>query len=366
MSATNDCVRLTKCALDATPSGDIVLRGVLDPKTIHCIKVDDYQREVLPLSSLSNIANALKNGRQVPDVTIGMRGGDYVERDGVFTLKDEVYVIDGLQRLSSATHVMRTGGNLDPHLGAIVYFNTTRNTENELFRILNTSQTKLAPSVLIRGVKETNVAIEMMFNLCFDKSFAMSGKICWQQRMKRGELITAMQLLRVTNILHSSFGPTLATRWDEACRGAERIMKTVGRTTMRENIKTYFEVLDSGFGIRSLSFKEGATHLRSGFMQALALMLAHHKNFWDGSRKLVIAADNRRKLSNFPMNDPNVQKLATSNQKGQMLLYRFLVDHMNSGKRTHRLVAFKKSDPIIVRDDADDIEVVRKSQGLSA
>lgn len=361
-AAATEAVRLTKAALDETSKGDIVLRGVLDPKTFHLIGVDTYQREILPLSSLSGLVDAFAAGAQVPDVTLGMRGGGYVEHDGAFTLRNDTYVIDGLQRLSAAAHVMRTARNPEPHLGAVVYFNTTRASECDLFRVLNTSQAKLSPGVLLRNLKDTNTAIDMLIMLCHDKSFALAEKVCWNQRMKRSELITAMSFLRAVNILHSTFGPGLSSRYDEAARGSEKIMRTMGRTTMRDNTKTFFEVIDSAFGIRSLSFKQGATHLKGGFLTALALVLAHHRNFWDSNKKLVIAPDMRRKLATFPINDNAVRSLATSNQKGQTLLYRFLIDHFNKGKHIHRLVPFKKSDQAKMAEEADVIEDDRASR----
>lgn len=361
-ATTTDAVKLTKAALDDTPKGDIVLRGVLDPRTLHLIKVDDYQREILPLSSLSGLVDAFAANAQVPDIVLGMRGGGFLERDGVFTLRNETYVVDGLQRISAAQHVMRTGRNQNPHLGAVVHFNTSRATECDLFRVLNTCQAKLSPGVLLRNLKDSNVAIEMLIMLCHDKSFALAEKVSWNQRMKRSELLTAMSFVRTINILHSSFGPGLSSRYDEAARGAEKLMRGMGRTTYRDNIKTYFEVIDGAFGIRSLQFKQGATHLKGGFLMAMALVMAHHKNFWDANKRLIVTPDVRRKIATFPINDNAVRGLATSNQKGQTLLYRFIIDHLNKGKHIHRLVPFKKADQAKMAEDAEQIEDDRVSQ----
>lgn len=357
-----DPVKLTKAALDETPKGDIVLRGVLDPKTLHLIKVDDYQREILPLSSLSGLVEAFATNTQVPDVTLGLRGGGYAEHKGEFILKNETFVIDGLQRISAAQHAIRTGRNPGPHLGAVVHFNTTRASECELFRILNTCQAKLAPSVLLRNFREHNAAIEMVILLCHDKSFALADRVCWNQRMKRSELITAMTFLQSIAVLHSSFGPGRACRVDEVARGIEKTMRIVGRTTIRENVKIFYEVIDAAFGIRSLQFKAGATHLRGGFLSALALTIAHHRNFWDENRKLVITPDMRRKLASFPINTEAVRGLAASNAKGQTLLYGFLVNHLNSGKRVNKLVPFKKSDSVSMAEDGDDLEEDRAAR----
>ncbi len=353
----SDFVRLTRAAIDDGPNGDIVVRGVIDPSTFHLIKIDTYQREILPLSSLSSLVEAFAANKQVPDITLGLRGGDFREKNGEFELKADTYVIDGLQRISSAQHAMRTNRNAAPHLGAIVHFNTTRASEDLMFRILNTRSVKLSPNILIRNLKDTNVAIDMLMNLCHDRSFSLADRVCWNQRMKRGELMTALTFISSIAVLHSSFGSIRSSRWDDIARGLERTMRTVGRTTMRENIRVFYEAIDAAFGVRELKDKEGATQLRGGFLQALALVVAHHRNFWDDNRKLTISADMKRKLGSFAIEKEAVKGLAGGNAKGRTMLYRFIVDHLNSGKRVHRLVPFKKSDPIQVSDDADVIDI---------
>ncbi len=131
---------------------------------------------------------------------------------------------------------------------------------------------------------------------------------------------------------------------------------------MRDNIAIFYEVIDAAFGIRSLQWKAGATHLRGGFLAALALTFAHHRNFWDANRKLVITPDIRRKLASFPINTEAVKGLAASNAKGQTLLYGFLINHLNSGKRINKLVPFKKSDTVSMAEESADIEEDRTAQ----
>lgn len=355
-----DSIKITRGALDELTTGEIVLRGVLDPKSLHLIKTDDYQREVLPMNSLNSLMDAMRRSTPVPDVTLGMRGGSYLEREGALFLQDDTYVIDGLQRISAALHLIRSGQVESPHLGAVVYFNTTRESETEIFRILNTSQLKLSPNVLVRNYREAYSSIDMLFGLTQDRSFVLCNRICWQQRMRRQELLTAFTLLKTSNLLHATFGPGRSSRLIESIKGSEKLISSVGRARMRENLKIFFDVIDSAWGIRSVAFKEGAAYLKSGFLFALAMVLANHKNFWE-DRKLVVNADMKYKLSIFPVNDPQVKGLAASGGSARRMLFRLLVDHMNSGKRTHRLRAFKESESVEELDRAEVPKTVEAS-----
>jgi hypothetical protein len=109
-------VKVINAALDEVNiQGDgnqIVLRGVLDNDSLDLLQVSEYQREILPQSKIMDLIDAMKTGR-VPDVELGMRGGDYREKDGVFYLQDSVHIIDGLQRISAAKHMLRLLGQGD-------------------------------------------------------------------------------------------------------------------------------------------------------------------------------------------------------------------------------------------------------------
>ena len=349
-----ESIKVVNGALD-TAGSDVVLRGVLDPQSLKLIKVDDYQREVLPITSLSSLVKAFANkASKVPDVTLGARGGNFTEREGAFYLQDDVYVADGLQRISAAMHSMRSNANLAPHLGAVVYFNTSRASEMELFRILNVRRLKLSPNVLVRNMRESNAAVNVLYGLTFDRSWILYDRVCWTQRMRRNELITAVTLLKVVGSLHSTFGPGLSTGVEDLSAAVAKTMDSVGRAAMRENVRTFFDAIDEAWGVRSVSFKEGAVYLRNTFLYSLSLVLAHHQNFWKGS-KLYIPLDLRKKLSTFPVADPSVQGLAGAHGSARMMLYQLLVNHLNSGRRVGRLRPFREVDPISMTPDADEI-----------
>src|ERR1039458_5813962 len=198
-------VKMIHAALDEE-GGEIILRGVVDPASLIHLKVDEYQREILPLSKINVLANAITNG-SVPDIDLGMRGGSFLERDGAFYLQDPVYIVDGLQRTTAAMEVMKK--NVVPHLGATVHFNTTEVWERNRFRVLNVSRVKLSPSILLRNLKVDNEAIEMLYHLCLDSKFVLHNRVCWQQRMQRDHLVQATQLVKAAGFLHSRFGGSL-------------------------------------------------------------------------------------------------------------------------------------------------------------
>jgi hypothetical protein len=353
--SNRETVKILSAALEESSNGDLILRGKLDSKSLHLLLTDDYQREVLPMNSQASLVDAFKNRGRIPDVTLGMRGGNVTDRDGTYYLQDPTYIIDGLQRISVALHLMRIGHVTDPDLGCKTYFNTDHKVESDLFRILNSRGQKLSPNIQIRNLKATNLAVEMLFNLCYDKGFVLYDRVCWNQRMKRTELLTCTTVMKVNGMLHSTFGPGVSSRWEEATAAMEKTMRNiVGRTTMRDNIKTFFEVVDGAWGIKSVAFKEGAPYLRSNFLLSLAQLFAHHKTFWDENRHLSVTTDLRAKLRIFPVNDPQVQSLASAGTTARNLLYRLILDHLNSGKRTRRLVAFKNAEPMAIEEGVEE------------
>ena len=116
--------------LDEEADGEIVLRGRIALESFVHLRVDDYQREVAPLTSQSSILSALKNGDALPDIELGMRGEDYVEgENGMFTLKNAVYIIDGLQRVSTIVHYLAGNPKANIRIGAKLRFNTTKEWE---------------------------------------------------------------------------------------------------------------------------------------------------------------------------------------------------------------------------------------------
>lgn len=101
----------------------LALRGVVDPSSLASIITPPYQREILSPTKILVLKTALIRSR-VPDIDLGMRGDRVIERDGFFYLQDPVFVIDGLQRKTAGAELV-IAGTAQPHIGALVHFNTT-------------------------------------------------------------------------------------------------------------------------------------------------------------------------------------------------------------------------------------------------
>jgi len=345
-----ESVKIVNGALDEFgPRRDIVLRGVLSPDSLRLLQVGPYQREILPLATLKELVEAFEHGGKVPDIELGMRGVSCRDNGGTFYLQDEVYIVDGLQRVTAAGELLKKGKT--PHLGATIHFNTTEPWERERFKVLNADRTKLASNVLYRNAKETSTAVRKLYNLTYDSSFALGakgGRVCWDQRMRREHLLNATTYLKVAAVLHARFGPGRQHGVDELIRGLQKIGDSIGLMVMAENVRTFFEIIDECWGVRSVAFKEGAKYLRGTFLHVLANFFTRHRDFWRGST-LVVDKDLRRKIAQFPVaTDPNVGNLASSGGNARHILYQMLVDHVNSGKRSKRLV-----EDFVVRHGAD-------------
>lgn len=335
-----ETVKFINAALDESESGSIILRGVLSPESFELIRVGPYQREILPTSRVDNLMLAFEHS-SVPDIELGMRGGGFLEKDGsTFYLQDDTYVIDGLQRISAGKRCIKIG-KVVPRLGAVVHFNTTENWERERFRVLNTVHTRLSPNVILRNMGKDYDAIELLQTLCKDSNFILGGKVCWNQRMTRGELISAATLLKSVGFLHAKFGAARTSSINELVPSVQRIYTKLGRGTLRDNIKAYWQVMDECFHVKTVTIKEAAAYLKTGFIFSLAEVFSDHANFWDDA-KLTVSKDLRRKLALFPINDPEVGRLASAGGPAGDILYELLVKHINSGKRTNKLVPSRK------------------------
>lgn len=350
-------IRIINCALDETPKGEIVLRGVVDQDSLVHLKVDDYQREAAPLTALSSIIGALKNGETLPDIELGMRGHTCSERDSTAHLKDSVYIIDGFQRVNGALHFLAQNPGANVRLGATIHFGTTKEWERERFRILNTLRSKVSPNVILRNSKADSPAVSSLYSLSTsDKGFAMCGRVSWNQRMTRGEIISALTMLKVVGLLHSHKVAARSTRVDELVPALDKVADTFGINTLRANTKAFFELVDECWGVKRIQYREGAIYVRGTFLNVLARVISDHHDFWrqPDEKMFVVEASLRRKISLFPINDPQIISLAGGNGKAIDMLYILMRDHVNSGKRTKRLKS-RRGDTVSM-DNNDDLE----------
>lgn len=359
MATDTTAVRVLKGALEDSPTrgGTIVLRGVLDKRTLRHLRVDEYQREALPLASLVGLIEAFKRGDAIPDIELGVRTEKFKSPGDDFVLVDHVWIIDGQQRVNAALHVLAHDPDASIALGAKVHFGTTKAWEREHFRVLNQLRNKVSPNVLLRNQREDSPGIGTLYGLSKnDKTFVLHGKVSWSQRMLRCELLTALQLLKITGMLHSHKAAGRSVSVRDMSRQIDQTCEVVGGVIMRENIKAFFDILDECWGLKLVSYKEMAPYLRGTFLLTLAQVLSDHHDFWQqpDEKRLFVNVDLRRKLAGFPITDPNVANLTSAGGRAGLLLYGMIRDHINSGKRTKHLRArVERAAPVGERDDSE-------------
>lgn len=311
----------------------IVLRGVVDPDSLHAIKIPPYQREILSAQKIQALKRALVESR-VPDVDIGMRGEGMVERDGAFYLQDPVYVIDGLQRITAGRELVEADLHR-PHIGALIHFSTTERFERERFEALNSGQTTLSNNVTLRNLAATSTAAKTMLRITRDKQFVLCGRVSWTQNMHRGDLITAITYYKVVGLTHSHIGPCRGNV-RQIANGLDKVIENVGRNVFMHNVRAFFEMIEATFGIKNVAYRQEAVQLKVAFLRALAGLVSKHENFWNDNR-IEVPDHILRKLATFPIDDPTVRQLAGSAGKATDMLEMMIHDHVNAGKRTRRL-----------------------------
>ncbi|HEY4501468.1 MAG TPA: hypothetical protein VJJ20_00140 [Candidatus Paceibacterota bacterium] len=306
-------IRMESAALDESED-KIVLRGVLTLDSLQHLLIDDYQREELTDRQRADIREALTKGEQLPDIQLGMRGEKHrMIRPNTFSLFDRVYIVDGQQRVVETRNFLSGNPGAAVRLGATVFFNTSKAWEKERFHKLNAKQTKVSPNVLLHNAREENKLIFSLYGLTVNEnSFVMHDRVCWKQNMARGELITALTFLRVANELHRHKAGVLSGGIDLFIPGLDRMGEAVGVQNVRENIRTFWGLIDECWGIRRIHTKGTAPYIKGGFLRTLAKMLSDHHDFWPGEdeKRLHVSKDHRYKLSKFPIGDPEVIRLA--------------------------------------------------------
>lgn len=358
MTSRASYVKVYNAALDDAPDSParVVLRGALDIGTLKFLMVDDYQREAQPMTSQGRIIEALTVGDRLPDVDLGMRGEDFQERDGAFFCKDPTYIIDGVQRISTIIAYCEQNPTAKVSIGAVIHLNTTREWERNRFHKLNNFRSKLSPSVLLRNMKDENSGVRLCYTLSTgDKALPIHGRVAWHQRMRRGDLITALTLCRTIAILHRHKVFSSGTDVDSVGRYMECLVTEIGPQAVRENIRAFFNVIDSCWGIKSVQYKEGAIYMRGAFLSVLAGVLSDHHDFWrgDDEKHLFVNADMQRKIAQFPIHDPEIARLSGSSGAAKQILYILLRDHINKGKKVKRLSSRTAANVADQLDDAD-------------
>lgn len=316
-----------------------VLRGRLDPETLDALLIDDYQREALPGSTVNQIVDGFtQNDGSIPDIDLGMRGHQFHDKgNGVYVLRDPVYIIDGQQRWEAAKKVKADGGQ--PFLGATIHFNTDKEWEVDRFRVLNATRLKVSPNVILRNMRWKHPGIELLHDMSHeDPRFVLNGHVCWQQRMLKMHFTRATTLARAICILHAYLVPGSggSTSPDQITTACDKIFSAVGVSTLKDNTRALFQLLDDAWGVRTISYSSKAPHMKYGFIFALARVIDNHDAFWQGN-KIFVTKDMVHKFKRFNVYDPTVQHFAGGSGQSIRHLYGLLVEHINKGRRTKHL-----------------------------
>jgi hypothetical protein len=325
--------------VDGKKKQSIILRGVIDPSSFPLLKVDPrYQRGVETPAYIRKVMQAFRTHGGCPDVDLGMRGHSFSEPGGDFFLHDDVYIVDGQQRLTAAKRIMEEG--IVPRVGAAIHFDTYYEWEKARFEALNQQKVNVHANILIRNRADENAAIKMLIDLGKDSSYVLHNRVCWGQKMNNEHLLHGKALLNTIGNLHRRFAPQAASsRHAEACVALDRLMARIGRTRFRDNIKTFWNAVDSIFHVRDIQIVSAAPYLKQGFLKAFSRVLSDHQDFWKDT-ELVIPTAIIQKMRSFPLSDPNINMLFGNTGKGQSTLTYHIIEHMNKCKRLYRLRPF--------------------------
>lgn len=355
-------VRILNGALTEQSDGEIVLRGILDPESLGFLHTDDYQREVLVGKGKGGdkMVKVIDEKVHFPDIELGMRGQKFEEeKDGVYTLHNPVFIIDGLQRTSAIKEWMERNPKkkLPVSLGVKVHFGTNYKIEKRLFTIWNgSSRRRVSPNILLRNLRDEHPALLTLYGLTkSEQSFPLCGRVTWTQQAFRSDLLTAMNLVKTVSTLTRRFwkGTYFPARKLKTPGGGnardmlpsqlDAVAKEMSLSKFRTAVVKFYELVDACWGIRNVVYTNKSTHLRGNFLITLAMVLNDHDNFWKGN-DLVIDADFKKRIKSFPVTDPEVARLASAGHMAIILLYDMMVKHLNARRHEgNRLVRRKGS-----------------------
>lgn len=335
---TKEKVILEDAALEKKDNGKgKVLRGRLVPDSLALLKIPDYQREILSGARANALKQAFVEGAAVPDIVLGLRGHKYTQRDDRFFFADEVYIIDGLQRVNAARAALAEGAQ-NVSIGASVLFDTNEPGEREIFYQLNAQRTKLSPSILVRNMRYDNQAIALLHQYATTevkdrgKPFPLYRKICWDQRARKGEVINASSCIKVIARFHGHIVPGGSSAVDAVARSLGTLTEKIGDEQFIANVTTFFETVDEAWTLRDNPVAGPAPWLKETFLSVLARLFSRHSDFWS-ENELKIRMKERRKLHQFSVADPQIIQLAGSSGQSRDILYGLLRAHVNKGRR---------------------------------
>lgn len=267
-------------------SGRQVVYGFMRPADLQRLDVPDYQREILPVTSVKEWVEAYRCG-EVPALDLGCPI-DWSERFGNTIKVTRANVIDGLQRISAAKEVANShlGGFVVP---VCVYIGTTEEWEKKRFAQLNGNRRQVGPNVLLRNVKESNAAVAVLYRLSLpDSGTLLQSKVQWTQSPVSGNLLTAVSLLKVAASLHAHLGGSMHdTKVPRLSWALHDVVTEMPEDIFAENVTTFFQVLQAIRDFSRLKKSTGVIQLRLGYLLSLARLFSSYRTFWDDQRLAV-------------------------------------------------------------------------------
>lgn len=332
-------IRIINPSLHENPDSPsaIIVQGQVAEATLRFLKVDDYQRR---LESREDIWSALKNHVTLPSIEIGVRGSDYEMDGGDMIIRSPAYIVDGWQRVGNAMRLMESIPDHPIRLLANIHFGTTYAWEAHRFTDLNKNVRKVSPNKHLSNMRDQNDAVLCLWTLTKETpAFPLYGRVCWQQSMARGDLMSALVMSKAAMILHSHKVSMKAGQTDNIVLSMSNAYNQLGAAVFKRNLLTFYSIINECWPLSAIEYRHAATQVKSSFLYELSRMFARHPVFWDSlsGNNLTVSADDRRKLTKFPIDDRQVVNLAGSPGAARKILYQLLVDHMNSGRRTQRL-----------------------------
>jgi hypothetical protein len=321
-----------------------IVRGELDPDSIGFLDFDWYQRGETRPAKLKKLVRGVKERSEFPDIILAMRSGNISDltNSAVLELRDRVYIVDGLQRVTAFTIAMEDDPSLAVHIGAKVFLDSDINFELDLFSKMNTNHTSMASSVILRNEKEHSRVAATLYGLSGDSAFMLADRVAWNQEADKsegGELVRGVMLLRLLAAIHSHLlgAPSLFHRVLTLLEACDRRIDAVGLHQARLNLMAFFEMIDEVWGLRKAPVKYGSIYITDAWTQIIARILSNHRDFWHGPQ-LAISKDAIRDFKRINPSDPDLIALARGNRLQHELLYQTFLNIMNKGKSTNRYV----------------------------
>jgi hypothetical protein len=329
-----------------------VLRGTLDIASLRRIGVDIYQRKRQTPRTLQSIVKGFRDHTPFQDIALGMRGARFRDvNEDTIELLDPTYVIDGYHRIIGAIMAAEDHQIQHIRLGAQVFFNTTLDMERDWFKVWNINRKGISPSVLIRNEKETSRVAGTLYGMSqTEQIFPLYKRVAWDDRPgknedNKDELVRGMLLLRVVGLLHGhKFGRQAMTGGSDALTMLDRIDKkidSIGLAALRKNLIAFFQTVESCWPYVDVTKHAGRLQLREPFLFMLARLLSDHELFWEqpDEKELVVPTRALHDFRRIDLTDPNILNLLHRGRSSADILYNTVLDRLNHGRSTNRLVS---------------------------